>query len=52
MYKLLGVLIVAGVLLIGAFFLGYVVGTTVSPLQQPVESTAPAAAALGVIGHG
>ncbi len=51
MAKLIGLVIIAGVLLVGAFFIGYVVGTTVSPLQQPVESSAPAAAELGVIAH-
>ena len=51
MGKFIGLLVVTGVLLVAAFFLGYVVGTTVSPLQQPVETSAQAAV-IGVIGHG
>lgn len=42
MRKLIALAVIAGVLLVGAFFVGYVVGTTVSPLQQP------AAIVLGV----
>ncbi|MGO1920850.1 MAG: hypothetical protein ACTH07_05725 [Microbacterium sp.] len=51
MYKLIGLVIIASVLLVGAFFVGCVVGTTVSPLQQPVESNAPASAVPGVTSH-
>jgi len=42
MRKLIALAVIAGVLLVAAFFIGFVAGTTVSPLQQP------AAIVLGV----